>query len=68
MAQYIRIFHIIHAMVKNMKNPLILGSSKVGTRGQVTIPKKARKEFELNTGDIVLFIKEDKKLVIKKEV
>ena len=55
-------------MVNNMKNPLILGSSKVGTRGQVTIPKKARSEFNLKTGDIVLFVKDDGRLVIKKEV
>jgi AbrB family looped-hinge helix DNA binding protein len=51
-----------------MKNPTILGSAKVGTRGQVTIPKKARDEFLLKRGDVVLFVKEDGKLVIKKEV
>jgi AbrB family looped-hinge helix DNA binding protein len=51
-----------------MKHPQILGSSKVGSRGQVTIPKKARDEFLLNKGDIVLFIKEGEKLVIKKEI
>lgn len=51
-----------------MKNPSILGSSKIGTRGQVTIPKKARSEFNLKTGDIVLFIKDNEKLVVKKEI
>ena len=51
-----------------MKNLLVLGSSKVGTRGQVTIPKKARQEFNLNTGDMVAFIKDGEKLVVTKEV
>ena len=51
-----------------MKNPQILGSSKVGTRGQVTIPKKAREELNLNRGDVIIFLKEDNKLVIRKEL
>jgi len=55
-------------MVKNMKNPLILGSSKIGTRGQVTIPKKARDKFGLKPGDILLFFSEDEKLILRKEI
>lgn len=51
-----------------MKNPLILGSSKIGTRGQVTIPKKARDEFGLKPGDILLFVSEDGKLIVRKEI
>ncbi|MEM2614954.1 MAG: AbrB/MazE/SpoVT family DNA-binding domain-containing protein [Nitrososphaerota archaeon] len=51
-----------------MKNQQILGSAKIGTRGQVTIPKRAREEFSLKSGDIVLFIKEGEKLVIIKEI
>lgn len=51
-----------------MKNLIILGSSKIGARGQVTIPKKAREDLGLSTGDIVVFLKEDKKLVIRKEL
>ena len=54
-------------MVKNMKNPRILGSSKIGKRGQVTIPKKAREDFRLNIGDIVVFIKDNERLIVKKE-
>jgi AbrB family looped-hinge helix DNA binding protein len=54
--------------VENMKNPQILGSSKVGTRGQITIPKKAREEFLIQTGDVLLFVKEGDKLVIRKEI
>jgi len=51
-----------------MKNPEILGSSKIGARGQVTIPKRAREEFDLKIGDIVIFIKEGKNLIIRKEI
>jgi AbrB family looped-hinge helix DNA binding protein len=51
-----------------MKNPTLLGSSKIGTRGQITIPKKAREEFNLKTGEIVLFLNDSGKLVIKKEI
>jgi len=53
-------------MVKIMKNSLTLGSSKVGARGQVTIPKKARDEFGLEPGDVIVFVKEDGNLLIKK--
>jgi len=58
----------MHIKVKNMKNPQILGSSKVGARGQITIPKKAREEFFIQTGDVLLFVKEGDKLVIRKEI
>ncbi len=61
-------FHTIHIKVKNMENPTILGSSRIGTRGQITIPKKAREKFHLKTGDIVIFVEENGKLIIRKEV
>lgn len=61
-------FHKMHIKVENMKNPTILGSSKIGTRGQITIPKKAREEFNLNPGDVLIFLKEDNKLIIRKEL
>jgi len=61
-------FHTIKIKVKSMKNPIILGSSKIGTRGQITIPKKAREKFDLKTGDIVIFIEENGQLIIKKEI
>jgi len=51
-----------------MKNPLVLGASKIGTRGQVTIPKKAREEFDLDTGDIVVFVTDKNQLILKKQV
>jgi len=51
-----------------MKDSLILGSSKVGTRGQVTIPKKARDEFDLGSGDVIVFVSENGNLLIKKRL
>lgn len=58
----------MHMKEKNMKNQTILGSSKIGTRGQLTIPKKAREKFNLKAGDIVIFVEENGKLIIKKEI
>lgn len=46
----------------------LLGSSKVGARYQITIPKEARAEFGHEIGDVVLFIKEDNKLILTKEI
>jgi AbrB family looped-hinge helix DNA binding protein len=61
-------FHEMHIKVKNVKNPTILGSSKIGARGQITIPKRAREEFNLKSGDVLVFLKENNKLVIRKEL
>jgi AbrB family looped-hinge helix DNA binding protein len=57
-----------HTMVQNMKNLQLLGSSTIGTRGQITIPKKAREEFDLNPGDVILFVKEAGQLVLKERI
>ncbi|MEM2027550.1 MAG: AbrB/MazE/SpoVT family DNA-binding domain-containing protein [Candidatus Bathyarchaeia archaeon] len=43
-----------------------LGAAKISTKGQVTIPAEARRRFNLNVGDLVLFIEEDGKLILKK--
>ena len=51
--------------MKNM-DLKILGTSKIGTRGQVTIPKEAREKFNLKPGNIVLFIEKDGRLMIVK--
>ena len=46
----------------------IYGASKIQIKGQVTIPKEAREEFNLKVGETVIFVKEDGKLVIKASV
>ncbi|MEM2561498.1 MAG: AbrB/MazE/SpoVT family DNA-binding domain-containing protein [Candidatus Bathyarchaeia archaeon] len=43
-----------------------LGAAKISTKGQVTIPAEARRRFNLNAGNLVLFIEEDGKLILKK--
>jgi len=43
-----------------------LGTAKLSTKGQVTIPVDARNKFNLETGDLMLFLEEDGKLVLRK--
>jgi AbrB family looped-hinge helix DNA binding protein len=49
-----------------MGNKNVVGTSKIGTRGQVTIPKRARDEFKLKPGDIVLFVRDGENLSIRR--
>jgi AbrB family looped-hinge helix DNA binding protein len=44
----------------------ILGMSTITYKFQVTIPKKVREKFGYEKGDILVFVEEDGKLVIKK--
>ena len=44
----------------------ILGTSKLSHKFQVTIPKEAREQFRLETGDILVFADENGKLVLSK--
>lgn len=47
-------------------NGKTLGATKLSTKGQVTIPADARRRFNLNVGDVILFIVEDDKLFLRK--
>jgi AbrB family looped-hinge helix DNA binding protein len=44
----------------------ILGTAKISTKAQVTIPVEARKKFNLDIGDLLIFAEEDGKLVIRR--
>jgi len=44
----------------------ILGMSKITYKFQVTIPKRVREKFDLKEGDVIIFILEDDKLIVKK--
>jgi len=46
----------------------VLGSSKIGRRYQITIPKDVREAFNFKQGDLVLFIEEDGKLTLTKSI
>jgi AbrB family looped-hinge helix DNA binding protein len=37
-----------------MKKPIFYGSTTVGERGQIVLPAKLRKDFEINKGDKLL--------------
>jgi len=43
-----------------------LGACKLSTKGQVTVPADVRRKFNLNVGDLILFMEEDGKLVLKR--
>ena len=43
-----------------------LGAAKLSTKGQVTIPADARRRFNLEVGDVLLFIEEDGRLLVEK--
>lgn len=44
----------------------ILGTSRISHRYQITIPKEVRDRFGLKDKDIVVFVDEGEKLVLKK--
>jgi AbrB family looped-hinge helix DNA binding protein len=43
----------------------IYGASRIQKKGQVTIPKEARDDFNLKTGEAIIFVEEEGKLVIR---
>jgi AbrB family looped-hinge helix DNA binding protein len=40
----------------NPRDVEIYGSVKVGERGQIVIPSKARKEFDIKSGDLLIVV------------
>jgi len=44
----------------------ILGTRRLTTKGQVTIPSEAREKFHMNIGDLIVFIEVDGKLFLRK--
>lgn len=44
----------------------VLGTSKISYRYQITIPKDVRDRFRLEEGDIVVFVDENNKLLLRK--
>lgn len=40
-------------------------TAKISSKGQITLPKEVRKLLDLQTGSVVVFEKEDDKVVIK---
>lgn len=48
-------------MTEVVKGKYIYGTVKVGKRGQVVIPSKAREHFNIKPGDLLLVIADRKK-------
>ena len=46
----------------------IVGSSRVTTRYQITIPRQVREKLEINAGDVVAFVEEDGNYSIRTHV
>ncbi len=46
--------------------PQLIEMGKISSRGQIAIPSDIRREMELRDGTRILFLLEDKTLVIKK--
>jgi AbrB family looped-hinge helix DNA binding protein len=44
----------------------VLGTAKVSTKAQVTIPVEVRKKFKLDIGDLLIYAEEDGRLLIRK--
>lgn len=44
----------------------VLGTSKLTRKFQVTVPKSAREILELETGDLLVFVKDDGKIIVKR--
>lgn len=44
-------------MIEDFEEIHIYGTVKVGERGQIVIPSKARKDFNIKTGDLLLVVR-----------
>lgn len=44
----------------------ILGTAKISTKAQVTIPVEVRKKFKLEIGELLVFVEEDGRLLLRK--
>ena len=57
-------------MTKFEKEKHIFGTVKVGERGQIVIPKKARDIFNINPGDTLLILGDERKgiAIVKAEL
>ena len=43
----------------------MVATAKITSKGQITLPKEVRELLEVHTGSVVVFEKEDDKIVIK---
>lgn len=48
-------------MISDGNGHYIFGTVKVGEKGQIVIPKEARKQFHINPGDTLILVGDDTK-------
>lgn len=44
---------------------VVMGQSKITSRGQITVPVEVRRKFRLKAGDVLYFLEVDGSLVLK---
>lgn len=57
-------------MTELKKGKYLFGTVKVGERGQIVIPKEARDKFDINPGDSLMILGDEKKgiKIVKAEI
>ena len=55
--------HTIHGF---RMDKVLVGSSKVTSRGQITIPQELREKYKIDQGDMIYFIENEGMLIIQK--
>jgi len=48
------------------KDPTLSGSSKVTSRGQITVPQELREKHGIQPGDTVYFLEEEDRILLRK--
>jgi len=54
--------------MSSKKQKRLLGTSKISFRFQVTIPREARKAFNLKEGDVIIFLDDNGELVLRNRI
>ncbi len=52
-------------MAEPSAEAVLVGQSKITTRGQITLPKEVREKFGLKAGDTLYFLEVDGSIVLK---
>ncbi len=52
-------------MAESSAEAVLVGQSKITTRGQITLPKEVREKFGLKAGDTLYFLEVDGSIVLK---
>ncbi len=52
-------------MAESSAEAVLVGQSRITTRGQITLPKEIREKFGLKAGDTLYFLEVDGSIVLK---